>query len=94
MAKKINNIDQLKKLMKDLGATEETTSDGFTFIELDSKNLKGWPKVWPKYKKEQATSEQAAGTGNKRKKYFRVGPAHMRVRQIVAGQFILLTWTD
>ena len=52
MVKKINNIDQLKKLMKDLGASEETTSDGFTFIELDSKNLKSWPKVWPKYKKK------------------------------------------
>jgi hypothetical protein len=57
-------IEQLKKLMKDLGASEETTSDGFTFIELDSKNLKcaeaskgckphGWPKGWPKYKKEK-----------------------------------------
>jgi len=46
-------IEQLKKLMKDLGASEETTSDGFTFIELDSKNLKGWPKAWPKYKKEK-----------------------------------------
>jgi len=33
-------IEQLKKLMKDLGASEETTSDGFTFIELDSKNYK------------------------------------------------------
>ena len=65
MAKKINNIDQLKKLMKDLGATEETTSDGFTFIELDSKNLKGWPKGWPKYKKEQAESNKQAGTSDK-----------------------------
>ena len=56
-------IEQLKKLMKDLGASEETTSDGFTFIELDSKNLKcpqaskschttGWPKGKP-----QATSD-------------------------------------
>ena len=56
-------IEQLKKLMKALGASEETTSDGFTFIELDSKNLKcpeaskgchahGWPKGNPKYKNE------------------------------------------
>ena len=37
---KIKTIEELKKLMKDLGASEETTSDGFTFIELDSKNLK------------------------------------------------------
>ena len=61
---KIKTIEDLKKLMKDLGASEETTSDGFTFIELDSKNLKcpeasrsckpdGWPKAWPKYKKEK-----------------------------------------
>ena len=44
---KIKTIEDLKKLMKDLGASEETTSDGFTFIELDSKNLK----------KEQAIEE-------------------------------------
>ena len=59
----IKTIDELKKLMKALGASEETTSDGFTFIELDSKNLKcpeaskgckpdGWPKGNPKYKNE------------------------------------------
>ena len=36
----IKTIEELKKLMKDLGASEETTSDGFTFIELDSRNLK------------------------------------------------------
>ena len=55
MAKKINSIDQLKKLMKDLGATEETTSDGFTFIELDSKD----------FKKEQAASNKQASTSDK-----------------------------
>ena len=65
---KIKTIDELKKLMKDLGASEETTSDGFTFIELDSKNLKcpegskgckphGWPKGNPKYKKQQVIDE-------------------------------------
>jgi len=43
----IKTIEELKKLMKDLGASEETTSDGFTFIELDSRNLK----------KEQAIEE-------------------------------------
>jgi len=58
---KIKTIEELKKLMKDLGASEETTSDGFTFIELDSKNLKspeaskgckphGWPRGNPKWK--------------------------------------------
>ena len=57
----IKTIEELKKLMKDLGASEETTSDGFTFIELDSKNLKcpeaskgckphGWPRGNPKWK--------------------------------------------
>ena len=61
-------IEQLKKLMKALGASEETTSDGFTFIELDSKNLKcpqaskschptGWPKGNSKWTKQQATSD-------------------------------------
>ena len=48
-------MENIKKLLLALGATEETTSDGFTFIELDSRDMK----------KEQATSEQAAGTGNK-----------------------------
>ena len=58
---KIKTIEELKKLMKDLGASEETTSDGFTFIELDSKNLKcreaskgckphGWPRGNPKWR--------------------------------------------
>jgi len=65
---KIKTIEELKKLMKDLGASEETTSDGFTFIELDSKNLKcpeaskgckphGWPKGNPKWTKQQAIQE-------------------------------------
>jgi hypothetical protein len=44
----IKTIEELKKLMKDLGASEETTSDGFTFIELDSKNLKCKPHGWPR----------------------------------------------
>jgi len=52
----IKTIEELKKLMKDLGASEETTSDGFTFIELDSKNLK----------KQQGTSiKQHEGTSIK-----------------------------
>ena len=50
----MSNMENIKKLLLELGA-EETTSDGFTFIELDSRDMK----------KEQATSEQAAGTGNK-----------------------------
>lgn len=54
----MSDMESIKKLLLELGATEETTSDGFTFIELDSKNLKSWPKVWPKYKKEQATSNK------------------------------------
>ena len=73
----IKTIEELKKLMKDLGASEETTSDGFTFIELDSKNLKcpqaskschptGWPKGNPKYKKQQGSSiKQHEGTSSK-----------------------------
>ena len=73
----IKTIEELKKLMKDLGASEETTSDGFTFIELDSKNLKcpeaskgckphGWPKGNPKWKKQQGTSsKQHEGTSIK-----------------------------
>ena len=69
----IKTIEDLKKLMKDLGASEEITSDGFTFIELDSKNLKcpeaskgckphGWPKRNPKYKKQQGTSHKEQGS--------------------------------
>jgi len=57
----IKTIEELKKLMKDLGASEETTRDGFIVIELDSKNLKcaeaskgckphGWPRGNPKWK--------------------------------------------
>jgi hypothetical protein len=49
-------IEELKKLMKDLGASEETTSDGFTFIELDSKKFK---------KKEGTSSKQQEGTSSK-----------------------------
>jgi len=55
-------IEQLKKLMKDLGASEETTSEGFTFIELCPQASKschptGWPKGNPKWTKPQATSD-------------------------------------
>ena len=52
--------------MKDLGASEETTSDGFTFIELDSKNLK-CPEApyknffWPTIPiRQQATCPEAS----------------------------------
>lgn len=48
-------IEDLKKLMKDLGASEETTSDGFTFIELDSTNLK----------RPQAASDKSQGSSDK-----------------------------
>ena len=51
----IKTIEELKKLMKDLGASEETTSDGFTFIELDSKKFK---------KKEGTSSKQHEGTSS------------------------------
>ena len=36
---KMSNMENIKKLLLELGA-EETTSDGFTFIELDSTSYK------------------------------------------------------
>jgi hypothetical protein len=61
-------IENLKKLLKELGA-EETTSDGFTFIELDSTSYK-YPGPRPISKQNKGLIHrrnklQATGTSDK-----------------------------
>lgn len=53
---KWRSLEDLQKLFEDMGAQPEV-EDGFVTWSLDSKQLASsqadnWPKVWPKYKKE------------------------------------------
>ena len=61
---KWRSLEDLQKLFEDMGAQPEV-EDGFVTWSLDSKQLviqesllptssqaDNWPKVWPKYKKE------------------------------------------
>lgn len=56
---KWRSLEDLQKLFEDMGAQPEV-EDGFVTWSLDSRDFKkgassqadNWPKVWPKYKKE------------------------------------------
>jgi len=58
--KTCRSLKDLQKLFEDMGAQPEV-EDGFVTWSLDSKQLAssqadGWPKLWPKYKKDETSN--------------------------------------